>query len=158
MTVTPCSFINYKPPCFLLFTHYRYFAWIATPFSFFSGWNCPTFLCVNVTQISCLSPLFLWEVTHAWLLFLCVNVTQIYFCFDYKWTLDLVFFWIITDPFSYLEWTTAPHFLNENSTCPTYFLSFDNITISLFITNFHISIVIMLLNFLVFFFQFLRFI
>ena len=37
------------------FMHYPYFVWTVTPFPLFSEWNCPTLLCVNVTQIPCVS-------------------------------------------------------------------------------------------------------
>ena len=44
------------------FIHYPYFVWSATPFCLFSEWNCPTLLCVNITQIPCLySPLSLCD-------------------------------------------------------------------------------------------------
>ena len=44
------------------FIHYPYFVWTATSFCLFSEWNCATLLCVNVTQIPCVSsPLPLCE-------------------------------------------------------------------------------------------------
>ena len=44
------------------FIHYPYFVWTATSFCLFSEWNCATLLCVNVTQIPCISsPLPLCE-------------------------------------------------------------------------------------------------
>ena len=35
--------------------HYPYFVKTATLFCLFSEWNCPTLLCVNVTQMPCVS-------------------------------------------------------------------------------------------------------
>ena len=44
------------------FIHYPCFVSTATPFCLFSEWNCPTLLCVNVTQMPCVSsPLSLCE-------------------------------------------------------------------------------------------------
>ena len=66
------------------FIHYRYFVWTATLFCLFSEWNCPTLLCVNVTQMLCVSsPLSLCECHTCVSSFLCVNVTRISLCLHY---------------------------------------------------------------------------
>ena len=66
------------------FIHYRYFVWTATLFCLFSESNCPTLLCVNVTQMLCVySPLSLCERHTCVSSFLCVNVTQISLCLHY---------------------------------------------------------------------------
>ena len=37
------------------FIHHPYFVWTATSFCLSSEWNCATVLCMNVTQIPCVS-------------------------------------------------------------------------------------------------------
>ena len=66
------------------FKNYPCFVWTATPFCLFSEWNCPTLLCVNVTQMLCVSsPLSLCECHTCVSSFLCVNVTRISLCLHY---------------------------------------------------------------------------
>ena len=49
-------FINYKIPyCFLFFHILPFFVWTVTPSCPFSEWNCPTFLCMKITQTPCVS-------------------------------------------------------------------------------------------------------
>ena len=121
------------------FIHYPYFVWTATSFCLFSEWNYPTLLCVNVTQILCVSsPLSLCEY-HTWAssFSLCEGHTNILvspFLLSGHSTLFPFRSWL-THSRSNLVWTATPHFLNETFTCATSFLSFDNIT-NLFITTF----------------------
>ena len=86
VTVTQCSFNEYKPPyCFLLFNTLPLFCLDCRTFL-------PLFLCETVP------PFFVWmshkypayllpyicvNVTHARLHFLCVNVTRISLCLHY---------------------------------------------------------------------------
>ena len=121
------------------FIHYRYFVWTATLFCLFSEWNCPTLLCVNVTQMPCVSsPLSLCEChTCASSFSLCechTNILVSPLLLSGHSTLFPFRSWL-THSRSNLVWTATPHFLNEKFTRATSFLSFDNIT-NLFITTF----------------------
>ena len=120
------------------FIYYPYF-WTATPFCLFSEWNCPTLLCVNVTQMLCVpSPLSLWEChtcASPFSLREChTNILVSPLLLSGRATLFPFRSWLIHSR-SNLVWTATPHFLNETFTCATSFLSFDNITNS-FITTF----------------------
>ena len=61
-------------------------------------WNC---LCVNVTQISCVSPLSLGEYHTCVSIFFCSNVTKISMYLHYFY---FVSFWVIVEPFSFLSY------------------------------------------------------
>ena len=94
-------------------------------------WNC---LCVNVTQISCVSPLSLGEYHTCVSIFFCSNVTKISMYLHYFY---FVSFWVIVEPFSFLSYVgcyISFFFYRENSNCPP---SFGNIT-NLFLALFHI--------------------
>ena len=121
------------------FIHYRYFVWTATLFCLFSEWNCPTLLCVNVTQMPCVSsPLSLCEChTYASPFSLCeshANILVPPLLLSGHSTLFSFRSWQ-THSRSNLVWTAKPHFLNEKFTRATSFLSSDNIT-NLFIITF----------------------
>ena len=121
------------------FIHYPYFVWTDTPFCLFSEWNCPTLLCVNVTQMPCVSsPLSLCEChTCASPFSLCECHTNILVSPLLLSGLSTLFpfrSWL-THSHSNLVWAATPHFLNKKFTRATSFFSFDNIT-NLFITTF----------------------
>ena len=103
------------------FIHYPYFVLNATPFCVFSEWNCPTLLCVNVTQISSVSsPLSLCEChTCASSFSLCECHTNILVSLlllsGGHSTLFPLRSWL-THSRSNLLWTATPHFLNEKFT------------------------------------------
>ena len=118
--------------------HYPYFMWTSTPFCLFFWVELSHFLCVNVTQISCLSQLSLCEcLTCASPFSLCECHTNILVSplLLSRQSTFLTFRSLLTHSRSYFIWTATPHFLNEKSTCPTSFLSFGNIT-NIFITTF----------------------
>ena len=104
----------------------------------FSERNCPTLLCVNVTQMPCVSsPLSLCEYYTCTSRFsLCECHRNIFvspLLLSGHSTLFLFRSWL-THSRSNLVWTATPHFLNEKFTRATSFLSFDNIT-NLFMTT-----------------------
>ena len=101
------------------FIHYPYFVWTATPFCLFSEWNCPTLLCVNVTQMPCVSSH--WSLcechTCASLFSLCkchTNILVSLLLLSRHSTLFPFGSWL-THSRSNLVWTATPHFLNGNS-------------------------------------------
>ena len=135
VTVTQCSFINYKPPYFLLFHTYSSFVWTAKLFCLFFWVELSHFsLSKCHANILCVSIIMGVNVTHARLNFLCVNVTQISLPFH---SLLSVSFYVITDPFLFLSCVDChtSFFLDKKSTCPTSFLGFGNMA-KLFITTF----------------------
>ena len=120
------------------FIHYPHSVW-TTPFSLFFWMELSHFLCVNVTQIPCVSsPLSLCEChTCASPFSLCgchTNTLVSPLLLSGHSTLFPFRSWL-THSRSNLVWTATPHFLNEKFTRATSFLSFDNIT-NLFITTF----------------------
>ena len=140
MTVTQCSFINYKPPyCFLFFHTLPLFCVDCHTFLPLFWVKRPTLFCVNVTQMPCVSsPLSLCEChTCASPFSLCechTNTLVSPLLLSGHSTLFPFRSWL-THSRSNLVWTATPHFLNEKFTRATSFLSFDNIT-NLFITTF----------------------
>ena len=121
------------------FIHYPYFVWTATPFCLFSEWHCPALLCVNVTEIHCVSsPLSLCKCHTCASPFSLCECHMIILVSPLLLSRHSTLFpfrsWL-THSRSNLVWTATPHFLNEKFTRATSFLSFDNIT-NLFITTF----------------------
>ena len=124
---------------YFYFKHYPYFVWTVTPFFSISERNSPTFLCVNITQIPCVSsPLPLCEChtcASPFSLSEChTNILVSPLLLSGYSTLFPFRSWL-THSRSYFVWTATPHFLNEKSTSPTSFLSFGKTT-NLFITTF----------------------
>ena len=147
MTVTKCSFFNYKPPsCFLSFHTLLLFCVDCHTFSplLLSGTVSLFFVWMSHMRLS----IFIVWMSHN---YPCVSIT-------FTWTLRFVSLWVITDPFSFLPCVD----------CHTSFLKWKIHLFYLFsqfwqynkfiYNNFHISHAIIYLQFLVFFFWFLWFI
>ena len=100
---------------------------------FLSDWNCLNFLCVNVTQISCLFPLYFCECYTCVVIFV-VWISRKYPCVSITSKLILHF----GKPILILVWTAATHILLENPTCPNSLLIFGN-TANVFITTLGVS-------------------
>ena len=141
------------PLNFVWLSHYGLSFTIAS----FSKRNCLIFLCVNVTQIPCVSsPLSLCEChTCASPFSMCECHTIILVSITFKWALHLLGHnW----PIRVLNLCGLPHliffffWLKNPLVLPLQFWYYNEIIYN----NFHISNVIVYLQFLVFFFRFLR--
>ena len=126
------TIINYKPPyCFLFFHTLPLFCVDCHAFLPLFWVELSTLLCVNVTQMPCVSPpLYLCECHKCASLFsLCechTNIIVSPLVLSRHSTLFPFRLWL-THSRSNLVWTATSHFLNEKFTRATSFPGFDNI-------------------------------
>ena len=112
MTVAQGSFIFSEATnlldLFLFFLLYPYHGTIIGALCYSSTLLCSadrsTFLCVNVTQISCVHIIFVW-MSHMYVSIFFVWMSQKYPCVSItsKWTLHFVSFWVISELFPFLS-------------------------------------------------------
>ena len=102
-------FQSYKPSWFIfIFLLYPYHGTIIGALCYSSTLLCSadrsTFLCVNVTQISCVHIIFVW-MSHMYVSIFFVWMSQKYPCVSItsKWTLHFVSFWVISELFPFLS-------------------------------------------------------
>ena len=105
VTVTRCSFINYKPPCCFLFFHTLplFCADCHTSLPLFWVELSHSSLCECHTNALCvLSLIFVW-ISHMHVSIFFVWMSQEYLCVSiiFTWTLHFVSFQVMTDPFSF---------------------------------------------------------
>ena len=140
VTVTRCSFINYKPPyCFLFFHTLPLFCvdWHTFLPLFWVELSHSSLCECHTNALRVLSLIFVWMSHMRVFISLCechTNILVSPLLLSGHSTLFLFRSWL-THSRSNLVWTATPHFSKEKLTRATSFLSFDNIT-NLFITTF----------------------